>query len=119
MSQLAKLIGSRIREIRKQKGMTQEELGEKASIHYSNIGGAERGVRNISLETLEKIIFALGMTPADFFRFQEEDMKNFGDPEKQLIVETIKNQLVEYEVGDIKRIHKILREIFAMIEERK
>ncbi|WP_152679707.1 helix-turn-helix domain-containing protein, partial [Paenibacillus sp. IHB B 3415] len=51
---LPESVGSRIRELRKAKGWTQEQLAEAASLHYSYIGGVERGDRNISLETLEK-----------------------------------------------------------------
>ncbi|MET1168220.1 helix-turn-helix transcriptional regulator, partial [Bacillus velezensis] len=52
-------VGNRIRELRKAKGWTQEQLAEAAGLHYSYIGGVERGDRNISLETLEKIINGL------------------------------------------------------------
>lgn len=45
--------------LRKAKGWTQEQLAEAAGLHYSYIGGIERGDRNISLETLEKIITGL------------------------------------------------------------
>ncbi|MDT3425286.1 transcriptional regulator with XRE-family HTH domain [Paenibacillus forsythiae] len=55
---LPESVGNRIRELRKAKGWTQEQLAEAASLHYSYIGGVERGDRNISLETLEKIIAA-------------------------------------------------------------
>lgn len=47
--------------------MTQEALAEKAELHYSYIGGVERGERNISLETLEKIIKALEISPLNCF----------------------------------------------------
>ncbi|NHN29545.1 helix-turn-helix domain-containing protein [Paenibacillus agricola] len=46
MSNLRKLIGERIRITRKQRGLTQEELGERAQLKYSYIGAAERGTRN-------------------------------------------------------------------------
>ncbi|MNO66160.1 HTH-type transcriptional regulator SinR [compost metagenome] len=67
---LPQIVGQRIREYRKQKNWTQEQLAEAASIHYSYIGGIERGDRNISLETLEKIAAALDITAGDLLRLE-------------------------------------------------
>ncbi|UPK43945.1 helix-turn-helix domain-containing protein [Paenibacillus pabuli] len=65
-------VGNRIRELRKAKGWTQEQLAEAAGLHYSYIGGVERGDRNISLETLEKIINGLQVTAEEIFKFNED-----------------------------------------------
>lgn len=68
---LPESVGTRIRELRKAKGWTQEQLAEAASLHYSYIGGVERGDRNISLETLEKIIAAFQIPAEEIFRFED------------------------------------------------
>ncbi|URJ60363.1 helix-turn-helix domain-containing protein [Paenibacillus polymyxa] len=68
---LPESVGNRIRELRKAKGWTQEQLAEAAGLHYSYIGGVERGDRNISLETLEKIISALKVPAFELFQFDE------------------------------------------------
>lgn len=65
-------VGNRIRELRKAKGWTQEQLAEAAGLHYSYIGGVERGDRNISLETLEKIIEGLQVAASEIFKFEEK-----------------------------------------------
>ncbi len=67
---LPELVGDRIKGLRKARGWTQEQLAEAASLHYSYIGGVERGDRNISLETLEKIVEAFGVEPLELFRFE-------------------------------------------------
>ena len=69
---LPESVGNRIRDLRKANGWTQEQLAEAASLHYSYIGGVERGDRNISLETLEKIITAFNVPAIEFFRFKDE-----------------------------------------------
>jgi transcriptional regulator with XRE-family HTH domain len=69
---LPESVGNRIRELRKAKGWTQEQLAEAAGLHYSYIGGVERGDRNISLETLEKIINGFQVPAEEIFKFQEE-----------------------------------------------
>lgn len=55
MEQLVDIVGINIREIRKQKKLTQEELAEKCDLQTSYLAGVERGDRNITLQTLEKI----------------------------------------------------------------
>ncbi|QFT89119.1 HTH-type transcriptional regulator SinR [Bacillus sp. THAF10] len=67
MSDLVKFIGARIRKIRKLRGLTQEILAERTGLQDSYIGGIERGARNISLQTLEKLIIGLEITPLFFF----------------------------------------------------
>ncbi|PZT54021.1 helix-turn-helix domain-containing protein [Paenibacillus silvae] len=69
---LPEAVGNRIREIRKAKGWTQEQLAEAAGLHYSYIGGVERGDRNISLETLEKITNGLQVPVELIFQFKED-----------------------------------------------
>lgn len=55
-----KELGTRIREKRKARGWTQEELAAKAEIDRSYIGGVERGERNLTFTVLCEICSALG-----------------------------------------------------------
>jgi len=52
-------LGSRIRKFRKSLGITQAQLGEKASVEPSNISHIERGATKVSLPTLVRIANAL------------------------------------------------------------
>jgi transcriptional regulator with XRE-family HTH domain len=61
------LLGKRIRELRKQKGLSQEELGWKSELHFTYIGGVERGEKNCSIITLEKIAKGLEININDLF----------------------------------------------------
>lgn len=54
-------IGKKIRQIRRKQNLTQEELGEKANLHYSYIGQMERGDKIPSLKTLNRIAKALNV----------------------------------------------------------
>jgi transcriptional regulator with XRE-family HTH domain len=65
-------IGSRIRELRKKKGLSQEELGGRAKLHYTYIGAVERGEKNVSVVTLNKIARALGISLNEIFIFPKE-----------------------------------------------
>ena len=54
-------LGNNIREVRKQKQLTQEELAYKAQLDYSYINQIENGKRNPSMDAVERIAKALGM----------------------------------------------------------
>lgn len=52
-------FGQKVREIRKEKGLSQEELAHKADLHRTYIGMIERAEKNITLLNIEKIANAL------------------------------------------------------------
>ncbi len=52
-------FGEKVREIRKGKGLSQEELAHKADLHRTYIGMIERAEKNITLLNIEKIANAL------------------------------------------------------------
>ncbi len=58
-----KLIGQRLRAIRKSRGLTQEELAERADISPQHCSGAENGSAKISLPALIRVCNALDATP--------------------------------------------------------
>ena len=57
-------LGQTVRKRRKALGLSQEGLAEKADLHWTYIGGIERGERNVSLLNIVKVARALGLTPA-------------------------------------------------------
>ena len=61
-------LGSRIRVVRRQKSMTQEQLAEKVGISASFLGHIERGTRVASLETLVLLCNVLNVTPEYLLR---------------------------------------------------
>ena len=63
---LYKKLGGRIEELRKKKGMTQEELAEKAGLHRAYFWDIENG-RNISIKTAYNISRALGVKLSELF----------------------------------------------------
>jgi transcriptional regulator with XRE-family HTH domain len=54
-----KPLGKAIRQRREELGLTQEQLAEKADLHWTFVSGVERGVRNISVVNLYHIAVAL------------------------------------------------------------
>jgi len=67
MSKIKKIFGNRIKEIRKEENLSQEELGDRAGLHPSYIGGIERGERNLSIENIEKLALGLKVDIRELF----------------------------------------------------
>ena len=57
------LVGKAVRDLRKARNWSQEELAEKAGLHRNYVGGVERGERNIALLNIVAIARALKITP--------------------------------------------------------
>jgi transcriptional regulator with XRE-family HTH domain len=66
-SKLVRTVRQRIRELRRERGLTQEELCERAGISVDAISRIESGNRTPSLVTIERIADALGVSPAALF----------------------------------------------------
>ena len=79
MSDIVKAVGQRIRNYRTQKGLSQEKLAELSGCHPTYIGQLERGEKNATLESIERITAALGITLSKLFEKlggQEDDTKD-------------------------------------------
>ena len=67
MSEISKLIGQRIRNYRTQQKLSQEKLAELSGCHPTYIGQVERGEKNATLESIEKIASALSIPLEQLF----------------------------------------------------
>jgi len=63
MNTIQQKFGVKIKSLRLQKNMSQEELSSKTGLHRTYISDIERGVRNVSLKNIEKIAKALSVSP--------------------------------------------------------
>jgi DNA-binding XRE family transcriptional regulator len=64
-AEIAARFGQNLRRIRRRTGMSQEELGVRASLHRTEIGLLEHGERLARIDTLVKVASALSTTPND------------------------------------------------------
>lgn len=62
-----KEFGARVRALREQAGLSQEELAARAGIHRTYIGGVERGERNVGLKNVLRIAAALDVPTSALF----------------------------------------------------
>ncbi len=65
-------IGSRLRELRKERGLTQAELARQIGIQQSDLSRMEKGEYRVSLDNLFKILGVFDLDLADFFGDQQE-----------------------------------------------
>lgn len=103
MSELIIRIGDRIRQIRKEKQLSQEELGELSGLHTNYIGQVERGEKNVTIESLEKIVVGLGISMEHLFRYidpadQQDELGQINEllssrseQDKAMVLHVIKN----------------------------
>lgn len=66
-SEILKKFGERVRQLRKKKDISQEELAHRADLHRTYIGMIERAEKNITLLNIEKIANALEVTVKEIF----------------------------------------------------
>lgn len=83
MSNIKKLLGNRIREIRRSKNLTQEKLAELVGIGTPNISYIETGKFAPSMDTLEKIAEVLEVKPFELYMF--EPLKPANELREELI----------------------------------
>lgn len=67
MSEIATIVGQRLRFRRQELGYSQELTSEKARLHSTYIGQVERGEKNATIESIEKICIALDLPLEDLF----------------------------------------------------
>ena len=72
-------IGKRIRDLRKQNGLTQQELADRAELTKGFISQLERGQVTPSLPTLFDLVECLGSTPAEFFQSNGQEQIVYGE----------------------------------------
>ncbi|HAD82487.1 MAG: hypothetical protein A2509_10340 [Candidatus Edwardsbacteria bacterium RIFOXYD12_FULL_50_11] len=100
-----KLIGQRIKKLRKDAGFTQDKLAVKASIHEKYIGQIERGEINTTIETISRIANALNVTIADIFNISE------GPERKKKIIIEITDKLSKQSIEKLDLVNRVVKEI--------
>ena len=64
-------FGAAVRELRRQQGLSQEDLGFEADLDRTYVSGIERGVRNPTLTTVWRLAKALGVAPSRLLKAAE------------------------------------------------
>ena len=62
------IVGRNVKRLRKERGLSQEQLAFETELHRTYISGIERGIRNPTVLILEKLAKALKVGPAELLR---------------------------------------------------
>jgi len=65
-------FGKRLKQLRKQNNLSQEQLSFKTGLHRNYICDVERGNRNISIEAIQKLANGLNVDITELFKFEEK-----------------------------------------------
>ncbi|MFC8936019.1 helix-turn-helix domain-containing protein [Rhodococcus sp. NPDC057135] len=66
--ELQKVVGRNLRRYRQERGYSQEAFAEVMGVHRTYMGGVERGERNLTLQTLERMADILDVEPLSLLR---------------------------------------------------
>lgn len=113
MNEISRLVGERIRVLRVNKGLSQEELALKAGISPSHVGKIERGEKNCTLVSIEKVLSALEITLEDFFRYIQPSN---GENENTLLP-LIVSKLNRLNIKEQKEVLKLLDVLFNLMKK--
>jgi len=104
--EIEKTVGNRIRELRNQKGISQEELAFKASLNASHLSKIERGEKSPTLGSLEKIVKALEISFPDLFNNSEIYKYDIAD---KTIIDRISAKLSAVSYNDQLAIYRFIK----------
>ncbi|MCU5111473.1 helix-turn-helix domain-containing protein [Bacillus wiedmannii] len=114
MSDFLKLVGENIRFLRKKRGLTQEELAERINLQQAYIGGVERGERNISMLTLQKIADGLEVSPDLVLNFGNINL--IDNPQRDESLSIITSLLHQKNVNELQFILRFLLNFSEFVE---
>lgn len=75
----------RIREMRRQSGVTQQELADAVAVNISTVGNWERDITLPNVEQLWNCAVALGCTPNDLLGWKETDRARLSEDEREIV----------------------------------
>ena len=105
---ISEKFGTRIREYRILRGLSQEQLALKANINVSFLGQIERGGKKPTIDTIDKLLNALDVSYKDFFDFDAPVCSG----EESGLMDKIMYELKWRSLDDQQLIYDIMRRIF-------
>jgi transcriptional regulator with XRE-family HTH domain len=107
MSDLAKLLGRRIYEFRKQNRLTQAALAERARISNEFMSAIERGMKLPSLAALQRIAEGLRVDVKDLFNFDRTAYKRLNSLSREVL--DAASVLQELPVDERRRLMRVVK----------
>ena len=106
-------VGENLKKIRKEKGLTQKELGKLCGMSEAQIGQYENGLRNPKMETLEKIANALDISYFELLDISETTKES--NIQKITLNVEIKN--IDEETKKAEKLIELLKEAKSLADD--
>jgi transcriptional regulator with XRE-family HTH domain len=104
-----KFLGERLRALRKERGLSQERLGQRSRLSGKFIGEVERGEKSISIDSLYHVSVALEIPLRELTDVRSERQKQAPTAEAQKVFALITGR----RASDVRRAYGVLRAMFA------
>ena len=105
-----KFLGERLRALRKERGLSQERLGQRSKLSGKFIGEVERGEKSISIDSLYHVSVALEIPLRELTDVHSERQTQVPSAEAQKVFALIAGRR---RPGDVRRAYGVLRALFA------
>jgi transcriptional regulator with XRE-family HTH domain len=102
------LFGSRIRSIREAADLSREVVAERADINANYLGEIERGEKWPSIEIIQRLAGALGVSPSAFLEFEAEEI----DP--SILLTKLQHVLSNRDTEQLQQALRLLRALFQL-----
>jgi transcriptional regulator with XRE-family HTH domain len=66
--ELQRILGRNLRRYRESKGLSQEDFADTLGLHRTYVGGLERGERNLTLKSVERLSESISVDPLELLR---------------------------------------------------
>ncbi len=118
MQALQQQIGKRVRQLRENKGLSQEALAAICNLHRTYIGLIERGERNLSVSTVEVVARGLEVPASELFTGIEASRPSVASPTPKkkeapgdfdTHIATIRQILIEAKLTDVRRYEALYK----------
>jgi len=111
---LREVVRGRIKAFRREKGLTQEELCERAEISVDAVNRIENGTRVPTIDTLEKIATGLGVSLTDLLQMPSAKPTKVAAPVRR-VVTLIENEPAEIQQG----VEEIVRAALKLTKSKR
>lgn len=99
-------LGLRIKELRKKRNLTQEELGESSDMNSKHLSEIERGIVNISVQSLAKIAESLGVSLMELLEVEHQKSK-------EELEQEIAKMVSDSSYDQTQLIHRVITDIVS------
>ena len=107
-------LGDRLRELRRSRALSQEQVAHIAEITTAYLGQVERGTKNITVHTLEKVCTALNVTLPEFFSTVKKQDKSIDEINNQIL-----HQLHGRTESEKQAILRLIKLVFSIQEMKR